>query len=296
MPLDGVIYAFILCLLIFLIIGYIGFAKYRAKATMLDEISKNITSSQKLPETGDFTEQRYQDIIVTLQNELSETITENKLTYSEMKDFYALWVHQIKTPIAALNLLLQNNYSESNKELRLELFKIERYTELVLNYLRLEDISSDLSFSSYKLDGIVNQAVKKFAPVFIAKDIKISIESLEVKVLTDEKWLVFALEQIISNSVKYTPAGGQITIFTQKDSVLVIKDNGIGIAPEDLPRIFEKGFTGYNGRMDKKATGLGLYLTKKTLEKLGHSIGIISNCNDGTTVKIDLSRNNMTFE
>ena len=213
-----------------------------------------------------------------------------------MKDFYALWVHQIKTPIAALNLLLQNNYSESNKELRLELFKIERYTELVLNYLRLEDISSDLSFSSYKLDGIVNQAVKKFAPVFIAKDIKISIESLEFKVLTDEKWLVFALEQIISNSVKYTPAGGQIKIHAEKDCVLVIKDNGIGIAPEDLPRIFEKGFTGYNGRMDKKATGLGLYLTKKTLEKLGHSIDIFSNCNDGTTVKIDLSRNNMTFE
>lgn len=296
LPFDGVLYAFLLCLLIFLAVGGIGFAKFRTKVTMLDEISKNITSSERLPETKDFIEQEYQNIIVLLQNELAQTITNNRLSYSEIKDFYALWVHQIKTPIAALNLLLQNKHSDSNKELRMELFKIERYTDLVLNYLRLEDISADLSFESCTLCGIVNQAVRKFAPVFIAKDIKISLEPLEFKVLTDEKWLVFALEQIISNSVKYTPVGGQINIFSENDSVLVIKDNGFGIAAEDLPRIFEKGFTGYNGRMDKKATGLGLYLTKRTLEKLGHSIDISSSGNDGTTVKIDLSRSNMTFE
>ena len=165
-----------------------------------------------------------------------------------------------------------------------------------MNYVRLEDISSDLSFSTDKLGSIVNQAIRKFAPVFITKDIKINMEPLDFDILTDVKWLVFALEQIISNAVKYTPAGGQIEIFCEGGKVLVIKDNGIGIAAEDLPRIFEKGFTGYNGRMDKKATGLGLYLTKRTLERLGNSINIYSNGSDGAIVKIDLSRNNMTYE
>ena len=216
----------------------------------------------------------------------------------DMVDYYTLWAHQIKTPIAAMRLLLQSGDHPQNRELAAELFKIEQYADMVLQYLRLESESTDFVFARYDLDSIVRRAVRKYAPLFIRSRVALDYAPLSCTVLTDEKWFTFVLEQLLSNSLKYTPAGGSISIYLdpQEDKSLVIEDTGIGIRPEDVPRVFEKGFTGYNGRMDKKSTGLGLYLCRQTLKKLSHRIFLSSQVGKGTRIKIDVSEATFPIE
>ncbi|MBR4670190.1 MAG: sensor histidine kinase [Butyrivibrio sp.] len=209
----------------------------------------------------------------------------------EKEDFYVLWVHQIKTPIAALNLLLQD--PDKNEALcRQELFKIENYVEMSLNYLRFESMSNDLGLKSYNLESMVKQVVKKYSSVFIYNHIAVNMEDLDCDILTDEKWFCFVLEQILSNALKYTKKGS-VTFYAEQDGnnvKLKVKDTGIGIRSEDIPRLFQKGFTGYNGRIDKKASGLGLYLCKSICDKLGHAISITSEEGVGTEVCITVAR------
>ncbi|PKM71531.1 MAG: hypothetical protein CVU92_08175, partial [Firmicutes bacterium HGW-Firmicutes-17] len=171
-----------------------------------------------------------------------------------------------------------------------ELFKIEQYVEMVLQYLRLESMSSDLILVEYDLADIVRQAVKKYGIIFINKKISLELAELNCRVLTDEKWLVFVLEQIISNALKYTNQG-KISIYLDdwSEKTLIIEDTGVGIRDEDIARIFDRGFTGYNGRMDKKSTGIGLYLCQQVLNKLSHSITVTSQVGKGTRVSIDLA-------
>lgn len=207
----------------------------------------------------------------------------------EKQDFFALWAHQIKTPIAALNLLLQAERQDI-AACRQELFKIETYVEMALNYLRFEDMSNDLVLERNSLEKLVRQVVKKYATIFIYNHISIQLEHLEYSVLTDEKWFCFVLEQILSNALKYTKQGSVTisAIETENGLQVDVRDTGIGIKSEDFPRIFEKGFTGYNGRMDKKASGLGLYLCKGVCDKLGHQISVVSKEGEGTTVTLIL--------
>lgn len=207
----------------------------------------------------------------------------------EKEDFFAMWAHQIKTPIAALNLLLQSKETDTGM-CRQELFKIEGYVEMVLNYLRFDGMSNDMVLSSVSLSSMAKQVVKKFRTVFIHKHISVQLENLDYNILTDEKWFVFVLEQIVSNAVKYTNEGS-VTISAREEGrrILVeIKDTGIGIQSEDIPRLFQKGFTGYNGRMDKKASGLGLYLSKGVCNKLGHGLDVESVRGEGTKVTISV--------
>ncbi len=207
----------------------------------------------------------------------------------EKQDFFALWAHQIKTPIAALNLLLQEE-EQDIAVCRQELFKIESYVEMALNYLRFEEMSNDLVLERNSLEQLVRQVVRKYATIFIYNHISIQLEHLDYTVLTDEKWFCFMLEQILSNALKYTKQGS-VKIYaeeTENGLHIFVKDTGIGIKREDLPRIFEKGFTGYNGRMDKKASGLGLYLCKGVCGKLGHGISVSSKEGEGTTVILTL--------
>lgn len=205
----------------------------------------------------------------------------------EKEDFFALWAHQIKTPIAAMRLLLQNEEVNAG-DCRQELFRIESYVEMALNYLRFEGISGDLLLETCQLESMVKQVVKKYSTIFIHQHLSVEFENLDGNILTDEKWFCFVLEQILSNALKYTKEGG-VKIFardTDEGKEIVIRDTGMGIRSEDLPRVFEKGYTGYNGRMDKKASGLGLYLCKGVCKKLGHSIRIESQENKGTDVII----------
>ena len=175
------------------------------------------------------------------------------------------------------------------------LFKIEQYVEMVLSYIRLDNSENDFVIKEYNLDDIVRQAIRKYAPLFIRKKISLDFQNTNYKVLTDEKWLVFVIEQLLSNAIKYTNKG-KISIYPLENKKMVIEDNGIGISPEDIPRIFDKGFTGYNGRADKKATGLGLYLCKNILDKLSHKISIESEIGVGTKVILDLSMININIE
>lgn len=173
---------------------------------------------------------------------------------------------------------------ELKKESESELFKIEQYVEMVLQYLRLNSSINDFVLKEYVLDDILRQAVHKYAPMFIRKKLTLNYEPIETKVVTDEKWLVFVIEQILSNAIKYTKTGS-ISIY-EEAGMLVIEDTGIGILEEDLPRIFENGYTGYNGRSDKKASGIGLYLCRQIFKKLGHKLSVESEAGKGTKVKI----------
>ena len=212
----------------------------------------------------------------------------------EKQDFFALWAHQIKTPIAALNLLLQEE-KQDTAVCRQELFKIESYVEMALNYLRFEEMSNDLVLERNSLEQLVRQVVKKYAAIFIYNHISVQLEHLDYTVLTDEKWFCFVLEQVLSNALKYTNQGS-VTIAMETPGLLTIRDTGIGIAPEDVPRVFEKGYTGYNGRADHKSTGLGLYLCKRTMNRLHHSISLTSVVGEGTTVTLDLRREERVIE
>ena len=177
----------------------------------------------------------------------------------------------------------------------MELLKIGQYVEMVLSYLRLDSDSTDYVLREYPLDDILRQAVRKFAKMFILKKITLDLQETGKTVLTDEKWLLFVVEQVLSNALKYTPAGGTIRIYGDGATV-VIADNGIGIREEDQARVFEKGFTGYNGRADKKSTGIGLYLCRQVMDRLNHDISLTSRPGQGTLVRLDLGRESRMVE
>ena len=288
LPAEAVLYASLLCAVPGLALTVYDFLHFREKYRLLRQLQSNImVTSEKLPAAGGPTEELYLSLIRILCEENSRLKRETEREKAEMIDYYTLWVHQIKTPIAAMRLILKDSASERDKELLLQLFQTERYVEMVLAYLRLGSDTTDYVLREYALGDIVRQAIRKYAPMFICRKISLELHPLQTTVLTDEKWLCFAIEQVLSNAVKYTETG-RISIYCERENALVIQDTGIGIAPEDLPRVCERGFTGYNGRTDKKASGIGLYLTKKILTKLGWSLDISSAVGKGTKVTLTL--------
>jgi signal transduction histidine kinase len=210
----------------------------------------------------------------------------------EREDYYTLWMHQIKTPLSAMRLLLQSGDTLELGQLEEELFKTERYAEMALHYLRLESLADDFVLRLSDLYSLVKRAVKKYSLMFIHKKITLEMEPFEEKVLTDEKWFQVLLEQILSNAVKYTQQG-TVRIHVQEGPILIIADSGVGIPKEDLPRVFDRGFTGHNGRVDQRATGIGLYLAREVAQKLGHRLSIRSELGKGTEVFIDVSENQL---
>ena len=285
LPLEALIYTGSFCFLAALIASFSDFVNYKESYKKLNFLEQNILNDlEALPKSLDIRIDYYHKIIEKLYEELEKLTQENRQKNTDMVDYYSMWVHQIKTPIAAMNFLLDNEEVDQ-KILQQELFKIERYVEMVLTYIRLDSTSSDYVITKINLDEVVKDTVKKYAALFINKKIKLNYVSHERMVISDKKWLSFAFEQILGNSVKYSSTNGEITIETFENK-LVIEDKGIGIKEEDLPRIFEKGFTGFNGRYEKKSSGLGLYLCKKTLDKLGHHIEISSTVGKGTRVEI----------
>lgn len=290
--LEPILYAFLLSIIAASVFATHNFITYLKKHKRLYMIQNQTNINlDTLPEYGNSIEYDYQSILKRSYAQTAELISKIDIKQTETIDYYTLWAHQIKTPIAAIRLILQNNeYTEQNKELLEQTFKIEQYVEMVLSYLKIDSSTSDLVLKNYDLLQIIKQVIRKYAHIFIRKNITLDLGEIDCTVLTDEKWLVFVIEQILWNALKYTKRG-KISIYMEngEDKILVIKDTGIGIAEEDLPRIFEKGFTGYNGRMDKKATGIGLYLCKKILNKLSHTITITSEIDKGTKVKINLS-------
>ena len=285
---EAVLYAAGWCLFCAVLLLGGRFLRFRKRHMELIRIRGNIALlADELPEPKSLLEEDYQGMIGELQRIGRAVATEAQTARNESIDYYTAWVHQIKTPIAAMRMLLQGDDTRENRALLAELFRIEQYVEMVLCYFRLDSDSSDFLFRQYDLDGIIKQAVRKYASQFVHKRIRLVYQPVAVTVLTDEKWLLFILEQLLSNAIKYTDRG-EIRISVSDDKVLHIADTGIGIAPEDLPRVFDKGFTGYNGRADKKSTGLGLYLCRQAAAKLSHTLRIVSEPGKGTIVSIDL--------
>lgn len=295
LPLAPVLYGAVLSGFFGAVIIAAGYVSYRRKRTVLQRLADEITlSAENIPLPQNGIEEDYTKLIHTLYDSLKEAENEAAEKLSDMTDYYTMWVHQIKTPIAAMGLILQNGDSPEYSELSENLQKIEQYAEMVLCYLRLDSNSSDLVIKEYDLDSIVKQAVRKFSSQFIRRQLKLVYKPLEKTVLTDEKWLLFVIEQIISNAVKYTPSG-EVEIYCEEPLTLCIRDTGIGIAPEDIPRIFEKGYTGCNGRLDKKASGIGLYLCRRICGKLGHKITAESG-DSGTVIRLYLEKCRLEIE
>lgn len=286
LPLEPILYALSLYLAFALVFFVFVFTRFYRRYSMIYDCYKQARfDPKKLPEPQSLTESLYHDMLISTEIEKQSFVSKSEIKQKDAIDYYTMWVHQIKTPIAAMHLMLQTDKDiKKNALLSSELFKIEQYVEMVLSYLRLDSESTDYVFQRYNLDLIIKKAVKKYSKLFILKNIRLDFKESGTNVLTDEKWLSFVIEQILANSLKYT-SKGSISIYT-KGNTLFMKDSGIGIAPEDLPRIFEKGYTGFNGRMDKKSTGIGLYLCKRILGKLSHKIKVDSEVGKGTVVMI----------
>ena len=292
MNLDAVIYSTLLGCFVGAWLGVWDFYSYAKRMEMLYRTYLNCHHTlEMMPTAKQPIETMYQEIITALNEELGTLKNQTKRQAEEMQDYYTLWTHQIKTPIAAMHLVLQNQkYQQQERQegsmilqLEGELFKVEQYVEMAMQYLRLGSMSQDLVLKKYELYEIVTKALQKQAVSFVNKKLSIDLQPFEKNIITDEKWLQFVIEQLISNSIKYTQSGG-ITIRLDEKGRLEIKDTGIGIQSEDLPRIFDRGFTGYNGRMHKKSTGIGLYLCKEVIQKLSHLISVESKVGEGTSV------------
>ena len=303
---QDLVYAAVLDAILLLITVLVGFFRYSSKVKALSNALKRPVEEQaQLPEATDDVEILYHRLLENQSIARSESESSAAIRQSQMRDYYSMWVHQIKTPISAMKLLLeaereelgqlicddeQSQYllSDNMDSFEDELFRIEEYVSMALQYQRVSSTENDFVLEKVSVDGVIRDTIKKYAKIMIRRHIGINYSGTGQEVYTDGKWLAFMLEQILSNAIKYTPQG-VVTIETaeEKDRFFItIKDTGIGIKAEDLPRVFEKGYTGYNGHADKKATGIGLYLCRQMADKLGHTIRMESEIGKGTKVWI----------
>ena len=287
MPAVTVLYPLFLSILVILAAGTADFLITLNKHKKL--------TRREIPGTSDLLEKDYQEIISRLKEEEEFSRRKSTSDYNNMVEYYTVWAHQIKTPIASMRLQLQSDDSELSRRLDGDLTRIEEYVGMVLAFLRLDSDSTDYVIKEISLDDVIRPAIRKFARDFISKKLTMDYEPADARVLSDEKWLSFVIEQVISNAVKYTANGG-IRIYMGDPGILVIEDSGIGISAEDLPRIFENGYTGFNGREDKRASGIGLYLCKRVCDNLGHGITAESTPGRGTKILLDLNRKKIGIE
>lgn len=290
-------YAVILITFFGAVYGIWGYIRYRKRCIMLlNAMPKGGERSFYLPDSIFFTDKLYRELITVMEEEERDLVTEYDEKKQDMTDYYTMWTHQIKTPISALRLLVQDDKKQQE-----ELFKIEQYSEMALHYARLDSLSSDLVFQRQDVYEMIKYAVKKNYILFSGKHLSFHLDEFSIHAVTDEKWLTFVIEQVLSNALKYTTEGGISIYGLDEDrkvtngeaSYIVIEDTGIGIRQEDLPRIFERGFTGYNGRLDKKSTGIGLYLCRQIMDRLSHTIQVESHIGQGTKVTLGFVQKTM---
>lgn len=303
---QDVVYAAVLDAMIIIITVLAGFLGYSSKVKALSNaLERPVEEQAQLPEAADDVEMLYHRLLENQSIARCESESSAAIRQSQMRDYYSMWVHQIKTPISAMKLLLEAEWEELGQlmcddeqsqcllsdnmdSFEDELFRIEEYVGMALQYQRVSSTENDFVLEKVSVDGVIRDTIKKYAKIMIRRHIGMNYSGTVQEVYTDGKWLAFILEQLLSNAIKYTPQG-VVTIETaeEKDRFFItIKDTGIGIKAEDLPRVFEKGYTGYNGHADKKATGIGLYLCRQMADKLGHTIRMESEIGKGTKVWI----------
>ena len=272
-----------------------GFWQYLRRLCLLRELDA-LRDPSELPLPRTQSEAEYDRLLRQLYREKAELLAESRRSSSRQLATFSLWTHQIKVPISAMKLLLQDRPDAASATLLCELFKVEQYADMALNYARMNASSTDYVLRACDLDALLRKVLRRFAPLFIQKKLRLCYEPAPYSLLTDEKWFSFAVEQLLSNAVKYTKAGSITVTVDAEKQLLTISDTGIGIAPEDLPRVFEQGYTGGNGRTHQRATGLGLYLCREALDRLGHSIRLESVPGQGTTALVGLDREEREYE
>lgn len=293
LPTAAVIYTAAISLFFVLLFFVIDFVSFMRKIRILRHCAEEITlTTENLPEPRNAVEREYAKMIETLSEEKSSILNETTKKLSDLSDYYTIWAHQIKTPIAAAQLVLQSGIDED--ELSEQLRRIEEYVQMAMCYARLSSESTDFVFGEIDADELIRGEIRKFSSQFIRKKLSLDLKNTKKVVISDKKWLGFVIGQVLSNAVKYTNSGS-VSVYFEEPLTLCVKDTGIGISPEDLPRVFEKGYTGLNGRIDDKASGIGLYLCDTICRRLGHKITAQSD-NTGTLIKIDLRRENIIFE
>lgn len=292
---EPILYASLLCLAVSAVILTVHFLHFRRMYLERQRIIENITlMTERLPEPDTPLEAQYLEMLERLRTYSYEMQHRYSQARSESIDYYTTWVHQIKTPISVMQMILQSEDTEDYRALSAELFRIEQYVEMVLYWFRLDSTANDFVIGTVALDAVIRTAIRKYASQFIRKKIRIVYDGTAETVLSDKKWLLFILEQLLSNAVKYTDSGS-VTISVE-GQILQVADTGIGIAAEDLPRIFEKGYTGYNGRADRKSTGLGLYLCRRAADKLSHRLHAESEIGKGSTFYLDMHTEKIEIE
>lgn len=288
LPVSAVLYPAVLCLLcgaVFLVCDY---GRVRRVTEQLERLAAmQAETITELPVPDSLTDAAYAELTRALCRQVTDLGAADAAHIRDIVDYYTVWAHQIKTPIASMQLTLQGEDSPEARSLLSDLFRINQYVEMVLAFLRLDSEETDYVIRPCALDDVLKPSLRKFAPEFIGRHLSLTYDPPGVTVVTDEKWLSFVIEQLISNALKYTREGG-VTIGMADTHTLAIRDTGIGIAPEDLPRVFDKGYTGSNGRTDRAATGLGLYLCRRVCRNLGIEISMQSEPGQGTTVMLNL--------
>lgn len=303
-PYDMQIFIKIYVAVAIIVAFLIGFlVEYYSKKNYYDTVKSRIKELQEeylimevLPK-ADFTEANIlEDVIRDIGKSMLENVNKYKYLQEDYKDFIELWIHEIKIPIATSKMIVENNKNEITESINEELDKIDNYTEQALFYARSNTVEKDYIVRKIQLKEIVNASILKNKAQLIQNKISIDTKNLDETVCTDSKWCIFIINQIIQNSIKYSKnADRQIEIYGERKKeniILYIKDNGIGIKESEITRVFEKGFTGENGRITgKKSTGIGLYLCKKLCDKLCIGLELNSKKDEGTEVKLIFPNN-----
>lgn len=285
LPMQAVIYPALLCLFAGLCFSAFDLRRTVRVCAMLERLcSQSIETMGELPTADGPADELRNTLIGNMRREDLEARASARNEYRELLEYFTMWAHQVKTPIASMKLTLESEDSPVSRRLSSDLFRTRQYVDMAMAYLRLGSESTDYVWKKQPLDGMIRASIRSFATEFITRRLSLQYEPIGQNVLTDEKWFRFVLEQLLSNALKYTRKGS-IRIYMSDGNTLCIADTGIGIAPEDLPRVFEKGYTGCNGRVDPGASGLGLYLCRRVCENLGIDISITSGT-EGTRVSL----------
>lgn len=285
---------------IFIIIDFISKRKFYNE---LIQISNKLDKKYLLPEVikkpRSYEGQILYDVLEESNRAMHEHVNEYKIMQSEYREYIEAWVHEIKTPIALTKLVAENSEGKTKTIIQNQSKKIEEYVEQVLYYSRSTDVSKDYIVKEFDINETVKKVIRNNRYDLITGKFQIDISESECTVISDEKWVEFIINQVIVNSIKYKKdINPKIKAYTKRFDdkvILTIEDNGIGIINKDIAKVFDKGFTGYNGRRFGKSTGIGLYLCKKLCLKLGLNITLTSEYENGTKVNIIFPLGNLTI-
>lgn len=275
----------------YILIEYMKYRKYFSNINnILESLDKKYLLPEVLQEPNFMVGENINDILKELSRDMHEQVKHYRNIQEEYREYIEMWVHEIKTPIASSKLLIENNTNEVTRKIDTQMDRIENYVEQVLYYSRSDEVGKDYIIKKVGLSKLVKDVIKRNQRDFISKRISLQLGDLDEIIYSDTNWVEFILNQIIGNAIKYSKGkDDKIEIYLKKISsavILTIKDHGVGIIERDLNRVFEKGFTGENGRKFGKSTGIGLYLCKKLTDKLGLGLQVQSEENVGTEISI----------